>query len=91
MAVQLIENLADDFDPSKYKDIYQDKLKAIIKAKSKGKTLPTEDVPDRENTGVLDLVSRLEESLAATKRGATKKTVAKNAGAKKAARKRKSA
>src|ERR1700712_4121272 len=37
MAMQLIENLAEEFDPSKYKDEYQDKLKAIIKAKAKGK------------------------------------------------------
>ncbi|MEO8623197.1 MAG: Ku protein, partial [bacterium] len=37
MAQQLIANLAEEFDPSQYKDIYQDKLKAIAKAKAKGK------------------------------------------------------
>ena len=32
MAVQLIENLAESFDPSKYHDEYEDKLHEIIKA-----------------------------------------------------------
>jgi DNA end-binding protein Ku len=96
MAVQLIENLADEFDPSKYKDEYQEKLKAIIKAKAKGKPLPVEEVEDRENTKVLDLVSRLQQSLeASTKRGAkksaAKKRTAKKSAAKKATRRRKSA
>jgi DNA end-binding protein Ku len=91
MAVQLIENLADAFEPSKYKDEYQEKLKAIIKAKAKGKKLPTAEVEEPENTKVLDLVSRLEQSLAAsTKRGA-KKATAKKSAAKKTTRRRKSA
>jgi DNA end-binding protein Ku len=91
MAMQLIENLAEAFDPSKYKDEYQDKLKAIIKAKAKGKPLPVEDDDDREDTKVVDLVARLQESLAAskgTKRGAKK---AAKKSVRKAARKRKSA
>lgn len=101
MAVQLIENLAGEFDPSKYKDEYQAKLKAIIKAKAKGKPLPVEEFDEPENTKVLDLVSRLQQSLdastkrgaknAATKKDATKKGAAKKRAAKKSARKRKSA
>ena len=96
MAVQLIENLADEFEPSKYKDEYQAKLKAIIKAKAKGKPLPAEDYEEPENTKVLDLVSRLQQSLdASTKRGAkksaAKKAKAKKSSAKKTARRRKSA
>ena len=91
MAIQLIENLAEEFDPSKYKDEYQDKLKAIIKAKAKGKPLPVEDDDDREHTKVIDLVARLQESLAASKdaKGRAKKVAKK--GAQKTAKKRKSA
>ena len=91
MAMQLIENLAEEFDPSKYKDEYQDKLKAIIKAKAKGKPLPVEDDHDREDTKVVDLVARLQESLAASKspkRGAKK---AATKSPKKSAKKKKSA
>ena len=43
MAVQLIENLAEAFDPSKYHDEYEDKLHEIIKAKAKGKKLAIAD------------------------------------------------
>ncbi len=101
MAVQLIENLADEFDPSKYRDEYQVKLKAIIKAKAKGKPRLVEDVEEPENTKVLDLVSRLQQSLdASTKRGgkssatrksATKKRTTKKTAAKMSTRPRKSA
>jgi DNA end-binding protein Ku len=69
MAVQLIENLADEFDPSKYKDVYQDKLKAIIKAKSKGKAIAVPEADEPERTKVVDLVARLQESLAASAGG----------------------
>ena len=83
MAVQLIENLAEPFDPSKYRDEYQDKLHEIIKAKAKGKKLAMVDAREPEQTQVVDLVSRLQESLAAStggkrgakaKRGGTQKT-----------------
>ena len=91
MAKQLIENLAGDFDPSKYKDEYQEKLKAIIKAKAKGKPLPVEETEESEDTRVLDLVSRLQASLDASSRKPVRKKAAKKAAAKKSARKRKSA
>ncbi len=77
MAVQLIENLSEEFDPSKYRDEYTEKLRAIIRAKAKGKKLDIPDVAEPESTRVVDLVSRLQESLAASgarRRGAAKKT-----------------
>jgi DNA end-binding protein Ku len=91
MAKQLIENLAEPFDPSKYRDVYQDKLKAIIKAKAKGKKLPVADIEERENTKVIDLVSRLEESLAASAKRGGRKTAEKRVSAKRTTRRRKSA
>jgi DNA end-binding protein Ku len=96
MAVQLIENLAGEFDPSKYKDVYQNKLKAIIKAKAKGKALPAaEEDEEPEDAKVLDLVSRLQASLAANSKPGAKKSAKKGAtkksGAKKATRRRKTA
>ena len=88
MAIQLIANLADEFDASKYKDEYQDKLKAIIKAKAKGKSIEPPDTSARENTKIVDLVARLQESLAAST-GAKKPARPKGgkAAAKKGARK----
>jgi DNA end-binding protein Ku len=91
MAIQLIQNLAEEFEPSKYKDVYQDKLKAIIRAKAKGKKLDTPDVEEPEKTRVIDLVSRLQESLEASAKKGARKTGAKKAAARKSTRRRKSA
>jgi DNA end-binding protein Ku len=87
MAEQLIGNLAERFDPSKYRDEYEDKLKALLNAKLKGKKLPDDDGADEklEKTKVIDLVARLQESLASTaaRKGSAKKAPAKKrAGAK---------
>lgn len=77
MAEQLIGNLAEPFDPSKYHDEYERKLKALVKLKLKGKRIPDDEVDDKpQRTMVIDLVARLQESLAASasarKRGTRK-------------------
>lgn len=102
MAEQLIGNLAESFDPSKYHDEYEEKLKILLKAKLKGKKLPDDDDDDTgrpEKTKVIDLVARLQESLAASgakKRGSRRTTTTATAKKKpvkatraKSARKRK--
>jgi DNA end-binding protein Ku len=89
MAEQLIGNLAESFDPSKYHDEYEEKLKALLKAKLKGKKLPDEEADEKpEKTNVIDLVARLQESLAST---AAKKRATKSPSAKKKATRAKSA
>jgi DNA end-binding protein Ku len=62
-AVALIEALATDWDPSRYEDSYEKRLKKIIRDKSKGKTI---EVPDTEKDPepVPDLMAALEETLA---------------------------
>jgi DNA end-binding protein Ku len=64
MAEQLIGNLAEPFEPAKYTDDYRANLMRIIKAKMKGKKVTFEE-PEREpaDAGVIDLMSRLRESL----------------------------
>ena len=42
----LIEALASDWDPSRYKDRYQKRLKRVIKRKEKGETIKA---PERED------------------------------------------
>ena len=86
MAVQLIENLAEPFDPSKYRDEYEDKLHEIIKAKAKGKKLAIADAREPEQTKVVDLVSRLQESLAASAGGKKPRASEKPAAQKRAAK-----
>lgn len=96
MAEQLIANLAEPFDATKYHDEYEEKLKALVKAKLKGRKIPESDDLDSkpEKTKVIDLVARLQESLASTaprKRSSAKKAPAakKRVTRAKSARKRK--
>jgi DNA end-binding protein Ku len=64
MAEQLIENLAEPFDPSRYTDEYRANLMKVIKAKVRGKK-PKLQEPENEavDSNVLDLMSRLRASL----------------------------
>ena len=63
MAKQLVTNLAEPFDPTRYTDEYRANLMRVIKAKLKGKKAKLEE-PEREtDSGVLDLMSRLRASL----------------------------
>jgi DNA end-binding protein Ku len=82
MAEQLVANLAEPFDPTRYTDEYRANLMKIIKAKMKGKKVKLEEpegaTPDSD---VLDLMSRLRASLeeGSGKKGAVRakqKTVA---------------
>ena len=75
MAKQLIGNLAEPFDPSRYTDDYRSNLMKIIKGKMKGKKVKLETPEDDVDTGVLDLMSRLRASL--DQDTARKKPVAK--------------
>ena len=83
MAEQLIENLAEPFDPSKYTDDYRSNLMKIINAKMKGRKVKLAEPEEVEDTGVLDLMTKLRASLeqgTTKKKGrATKKTSAKRA------------
>ncbi len=64
MAQQLIENLAESFDPSRYTDDYRANVMKLIKAKMRGKKIKVEE-PEEEpaDTNVLDLMSKLRASL----------------------------
>lgn len=71
MAVQVIQNLRTDFLPEKYADEYEQNLRRIIRAKSRGQVvaLAHPAAPEREPR-VLDLMARLRESLERERRGA---------------------
>ena len=92
MAKQLVENLAEPFDPEKYTDDYRSNLMKLIRAKMKGKKVTAaEELPEEEDSAVLDLMSRLQASLEegrAAKGGRGKKRVAKSEGRSRARSKR---
>ena len=74
LAKTLVENLAAEWDPEKYKDDYQENLMRVIKAKMKGKEakLVTDERPRDSN--VIDLMERLRASLGQSGNGRIKKT-----------------
>ena len=68
MARQLVESLADDFDPTKYKDTYREEVLSLIERKAEGKEIAVQP-PAEEDTGeVPDLMAALQASLAEVKK-----------------------
>ena len=89
IAARIIGQKEADFDPSDFKDGYDDALRAMIKTKSKGGK-GVVDVAEPDHTNVIDLMAALRNSLKGSASGA-KKPAAKKAPAKKAASKKKTA
>ena len=84
MAKALVNNLAAEWDSSKYTDEYRENLLKVIKAKMKGKHIEVEPTAEPRQAEVVDLMERLRQSLeqagrpAKAKAGrAVKKTSAK--------------
>jgi DNA end-binding protein Ku len=64
-AVELIEALACPWDPSRYEDRYEKRLRDIVKRKQKGQTVESpEPAEDDEPSPVPDLMEALERTLA---------------------------
>ncbi|MGV8929495.1 MAG: Ku protein [Brevundimonas sp.] len=84
IAARIIGQKEADFDPADFRDGYDDALREMIKAKTKGGK-GTVDVAEPDDTNVIDLMAALKNSL----QGSSKQ--AKKPAAKKAAPKKKSA
>jgi DNA end-binding protein Ku len=68
MARQLIESLTDEFEPSKYRDEYREKVLSLIERKADGEEIVVQpEAP--EPARVPDLMAALEASLAAVRGG----------------------
>jgi DNA end-binding protein Ku len=72
MANQLIESLASDFEPGKYRDEYRERVLDLIERKAQGETIVIEE-PAAEPQEVPDLMAALEASIAGAKKPAKKK------------------
>lgn len=86
LAEQLVETLSEDFKPEKYHDTFQDRLRELIQAKRKGKTITVEKEPAR--APVIDMMEALKRSLAKTAAGNRKPTRARPAAAEREHRRR---
>jgi DNA end-binding protein Ku len=85
MANQLIESLASDFEPEKYRDEYRERVLDLIERKAQGETIVIEE-PEAAPAEVPDLMAALEASIAGAKKP-EKKSGKKPAAKKKAAAK----
>ncbi len=70
MARSLIDSLTTDFEPSKYRDEYRERVLQLIEQKASGQEIVVEDTAE-EAPRVVDLMAALEASLAAVKSGKT--------------------
>jgi DNA end-binding protein Ku len=67
MAVSLIEQLSQEFDPTMYKDTYSEALMKIIKQKAKGKSVKAQKSEPAKQGKVIDLMAQLKASLQSSK------------------------
>ncbi|MDP9134329.1 MAG: Ku protein [Actinomycetota bacterium] len=67
MAGELIESLASDFDPSKYRDEYREKVLDLVERKAEGEEIAVQP-QEEERPEVPDLMAALEASIASAKR-----------------------
>lgn len=84
MAGQVVESMADDFDPDRYHDTYQEQLRELVAAKLEGgEAFAAEEQPAEldETEDVSDLLSKLEASVKS--RSSDTKSLGKKSPAKK--------
>jgi DNA end-binding protein Ku len=68
-AVALIDALSCPWDPERYEDDFEKRLKAIIRKKSKGQSIEIPEDEEEEAEPLPDLMAALEKSLAEAKSG----------------------
>jgi DNA end-binding protein Ku len=71
LAGHILDSKAAHFDPSKFKDEYEDALKALVRRKASGKTIEVSK-PEERPSNVVSLMDALKQSLkggSAKKRG----------------------
>ena len=69
LAVELIKQLSDEFDPTAFKDTYIESIKKVIKAKAAGKNIRIAE-PTAKAATVKNLMDVLKQSLESSKRTA---------------------
>jgi DNA end-binding protein Ku len=90
IAKQLVESLAGDFEPDKFRDTYREQVLALIEQKAEGREIAVQPPAEEVAAPAPDLMSALKASLDAVRAGGNggekrKKPAAKKAAAKKPA------
>ncbi|MEU3510980.1 Ku protein [Streptomyces longwoodensis] len=68
MALQLVDALSSDWEPSRYRDTYQEKVRELVRAKAEGEEISGGEEPPQA-TNVIDLMTVLEGSLESARSG----------------------
>ncbi|MER5835303.1 Ku protein [Streptomyces sp. NPDC002130] len=71
MALQLVDSLSGAWEPSRYRDTYQEKVRELVKAKAEGQEVAAADQAP-EATNVVDLMQALQGSIDQARGGRTK-------------------
>ena len=79
LAEQLIETLSEDFNPAKYHDTFQERLRALVGAKQKGKTFSEQPIPRQAQ--VIDMMEALKKSLRETESTGKRRRLSEHAAA----------
>jgi DNA end-binding protein Ku len=74
MAVQLLDSLASDWDPKRYKDTYVEELRERIDAKEAGEDIVAEGPAEKPGADVIDLSEALQRSLDEARGGKRRRT-----------------
>jgi DNA end-binding protein Ku len=69
MAEQLVESLAGEFDPAKYKDTWREEVLALLEKKAEGEEIVAEPGAEEPRGKVVNLMEALQRSLQAAKKG----------------------
>jgi DNA end-binding protein Ku len=69
IAKQLVESLAAEFEPGKFRDTYRDEVLALIERKAAGEEIAVQPARDEESEPVPDLMAALKASLDAVRAG----------------------
>jgi DNA end-binding protein Ku len=81
MAVQLVDALSGPWDPTRYHDTYQEKVRELVRAKAEGREIATAEEPPRA-TNVIDLMEVLQGSLDRARSSAGRSRPERERGAK---------
>src|SRR5712671_6316811 len=65
IAEKIVEQQSGEFDPSEFRDRYEEALRALIDQKRKGKSVKPSAKPANDDTKVIDLMAALKKSLGA--------------------------
>ena len=68
MAEQLVESLAADFDPTKYKDTFREQVLALLERKAEGEEIVAQPAEEEPRGKVVNLMDALAKSLAAARK-----------------------